>query len=245
MWRLFIIAGTCIFNRLRALDATNNMASRVQINHAIKITIFIWIVGLSVAIPWTLVFEVKMQYPELGFSPDNNDTNPIYKLPFCQELWPSKAQEIAYFFVVDVVACFVLPFVSIIACNIVTWRYVESALFKEEEIAQEPNSTLREIQRERMLRVLRLFTFLTFSFFLFWLPLYLVGGRIKFFYTDKFVGSEVEQQFIETILPICQLLGTCNSCVNPIFYALLNQTFRESFQKVFACVKCLSLTLKK
>lgn len=219
------------------------MTSRMQINHAIKISAVIWIVGLSIAVPWTLVFEVKMQHPDSNISVNQNETDPMYKLPFCQELWPSKLEELAYFSIVDVVACFVLPLIAIVVCNFVTWRYVGSTSYREDERTQEPNSRLRQVQRQRMLRVLILFTFLTFSFFLFWLPLYLVGGRIKFFYTDDFVGSEQEQEFIETVLPICQLLGTCNSCVNPILYALLNQTFRENFLKVLSCVKCTSVTL--
>lgn len=185
-----------------------------------------------------MVFDVKMHTMEDDeFTQDYNDTN--YTLPFCQEFWPSKFHEIAYFSLIDVTACYILPLVLIIVCNVITWQNVKNTTLAQSNVEHEQPFNLRHLQRQKMLRVLKLFTFLTFSFFICWLPLYLVVGRIKIVYTEDDNGSEWEQQFISILLPIVQLLGSCNSCVNPVLYALLNQTFREGFQKAFSCFNCL------
>lgn len=205
---------------------------------AARVVVIIWILGLSIALPWTMVFDVNMQVVDENLT-DNNTLNfTNITLPFCQELWPSKMAEIIYFAVVDVAACYALPLALITVCNIITWQSVAKALPVEQTGPQEePQSNLRSLQRLKMLRVLKLFTFLTFSFFICRFPLYVVVARIKLFYVKDFSGSEWEEQFISIILPIAQLLGSCNSCANPVLYALLNQTFRESFQEVFSCCR--------
>lgn len=100
------------------------------------------------------------------------------------------------------------------------------------------SSCLREIQRQRKLRVLKLFTGLTIAFFVFWIPLYAIMFRVKFYYTKTYTGSLIEQHLIHTMIPLSQLLGSCNSCVNPVLYALLNQKFRESCK--LGCSWCSS-----
>lgn len=192
-----------------------------------------------------MVFDVKMQVVDEDFTSNYTLNFTNHTLPFCQELWPSKAEEIAYYVAVDVIACYALPLVLITICNIITWQTVAKASPMEPTgPQQEPQSNLRSLQRLKMLRVLKLFTFLTFSFFVCWLPLYVVVARIKLFYTEDFSGTEWEQHLISLVLPIVQLLGSCNSCVNPVLYALLNQTFKESFQKAFSCCRISLIRLR-
>lgn len=157
------------------------------------------------------------------------------ELPFCQANWQSKSYDTLYFLLIHVFTCFVLPFSIIAVCNVEMWRSVlkvetgvNSASSQSRTCLNATGSCLREIQRQRKLRILKLFTGLTFVFFAFWLPLYVIMFRVKFFYTDSFSGSEFEQQLIHSLIPLSQLLGSCNSCVNPVLYAFLNQKFRES-----------------
>lgn len=195
---------------------------------------------MIITLPWAVVFQVK----EITFQDDDhlphNET--FSRLPFCREEWANKHAEIWYFLLIHLFICYLLPLALISISNGVMWR----SIFKHDhyETISSSHSTatintlnlscssIREVQRQRKLRILKLFTGLTFAFFIFWLPLYIIMARVKFSYTETFFGSETEQQLISTLIPLAQLLGTCNSCVNPVLYAMLNQTFRESFWSI-------------
>lgn len=210
----------------------------MSVVQAIKLLIFIWIIGLLATLPWAIVFQVKFIDPETGES-DNASIVSTTQLPFCIETWNTKTQEISYFLLHNVFVCFLLPLGLISVCNVVIWKNVLATHSSSCTMSSSPHSSvttihdascLRDIQRQRILRVLKLFTGLTSVFFVCWLPLYLIMGRVKISYTETFHGSVFEQQLVSVLIPLGQLLGSCNSCVNPVLYALLNQKFRPKLK---------------
>lgn len=231
--------------RFRAIHHKFGFTHVVTPDKAVKLVIVIWVLGLMVTLPWAVVFQIK----HIEYEDDNFANTTISHLPFCREEWDSRFQEFLYFLVIHVFACFLLPLIIITLCNVVMWRnilkhenYESISSSQSSIIVNASGMSLREIQRQRKLRLLKLFTGLTFAFFIFWLPLYIIMARVKFSYTETFYGSKLEQQFISALIPLAQLLGTCNSCVNPVLYALLNQTFQESFKSI--CPWCTSNSTK-
>lgn len=218
-----------------------SITPNISISQSIPIICLIWIVGILITLPWALVFQVVYFDPTTDDGESlSNVTQSHPELPFCLEIWDKKEQEIAYFFVNNVLICFLLPLGLIIVCNAVIWKNVLETHYSTSytintssqcsSATQETGSCLRDIQRRRKLRVLKLFTGMTFVFFAFWLPLYLIMARVKLSYTDTFHGSPVEQHVLSILIPLAQLLGSFNSCVNPVLYALLNQRFRPKWR---------------
>lgn len=187
--------------------------------------------GLAITLPLPVVFQVLM----VDINPGGHSTDELFssKLPFCLEHWQHTTHSNMYFLLVHSFACFLFPFLLIMFCNLAMWKHV-MAMNKETAVSlqtyfENPESCrVRKIKQERNLRVLKLFNGLTFAFFAFWLPLYVIMVRIRFFYSEVNPGSEFERHLVYSLIPLSQLLGSCNSCVNPVLYALLNRTFRES-----------------
>lgn len=210
-----------------------------------NIVVLIWILGLILTIPWALVFKVTHLNPDKEKMLDSSTQNLIH-LPFCQELWPTKLEEAIYFLLVHVFACFIVPLVLIIICNVVTWKDVLSVSASSNTNGFTSCSVVRtspvDMLRQRKIRMLKVFTGLTFTFFVFWLPLYVIMARLKFLYaTKKDVEGTSEFDLISTLIPAAQLLGSCNSCVNPVLYALLNPSFRRSCTALFCRPHCSEL----
>lgn len=80
----------------------------------------------------------------------------------------------------------------------------------------------QQINRKNTLKMLGS---LAFAFLASWFPFYIIITRVKLF---GYPGSQWEVKLFEILIPISQLMGSCNSCINPFLYAFLNKRFRES-----------------
>lgn len=217
--------------RFRAVHQSLGFNRQLTVLNSLKIIFLIWVVGLAITLPLPIVFQVLF----VDITPEGNSKDEIFssKLPFCLEHWQHTNHSNIYFLLVHIFACFLFPFLLIMVCNLAMWKHVMS-LRKETSVPLQnffensDSSRIRKIKEERNLRVLKLFNVLTFAFFAFWLPLYVIMVRVKFFYSDANPGSEFERHLVYSLIPLAQLLGSCNSCVNPVLYGLLNRTFRES-----------------
>lgn len=103
------------------------------------------------------------------------------------------------------------------------------------------SSRISQHHRATELRVRKNLTRLTLTFFVCWLPLNLIMIRLKFY---GFPGSSLERSLLQVFLPFSQILGSCNSCVNPILYALLNRRFRETLRTSGASRRAWDLFLR-
>lgn len=202
----------------------------------------IWVIGLIITIPWAERFKAVFLNPDV----DDTITSLIsndHMLPFCQEVWESKISEVSFFITVHVFGCFLLPFSLITLFSSLLWKNVvraRKAFCNSSVNFIAASSTIVEnIHWQRKLRVLKMFTGVVFAFFICWIPLYIIGTRIKYLSTVKGTqGSQEEQTLLSFLFPVAQLLGSCNSCVNPVLYAFLNQRFRKCCESIFKCTWC-------
>lgn len=112
--------------------------------------------------------------------------------------------------------------------NALIWKSVAYRILPENPAS---STIVSELHRKTKLRVLKMLASLTFTFFLCWLPLYVVMTIVKFF---GFPQSSTAKSIFKVLIPFSQVLGSCNSCLNPVLYAFLNRRFRETFKSLFS-----------
>lgn len=211
------------------MDLSNGL-SRAQ---ALVLMLLIWLTGILITLPWLFVFEIVTS-PESG------------PVPYCHENWPVKLHGQIYFSLVHLLVNYFMPLTLIITFNYIIWKSVSSRQLPNYPSASRPSHTamaIQQLHRATKLRVLKMLASLTLAFFLCWLPLYTIMGRIKFFGVPAPNPDGTDSWQLELMhvsIPISQLLGSCNSCVNPILYALLNKKFRQSLRSILAscCGRC-------
>lgn len=175
--------------------------------------LLIWILGLLTPLPWVIVFELK----------DLNSATESPSFPVCHEAWSTKSFELGYFFISNMILSYFIPLLLILIFNVVIWRKVMS---REGSIPFQPR---------KKNTIFKAFTIITFSFFLCWCPLYMIMTRVKVFYSDSFQGNDREKMFMAVAVPIAQLLGPVNSCLNPVLYASLNKTYKDCLLSLCCC----------
>lgn len=169
--------------------------------------------------PWLIVFNVD-------YLPDNDD----YLYPACVENgWNDQFLETSYFIGAHLVLCFAFPVLVLVITNsIIFWnfRYYRNALNRN------PNGVVRcSIYAETKHLIL-----VTVLFIGSWLPLYGLMVRKRLFtdVEDSFVGNgekyDNDWETIDYIVPLAQLLGASNSCVNPVLYAYHNKQFMKKLK---------------
>lgn len=181
---------------------------------ALVFIVFIWMSAIAITLSWWFVFQVvTLQGP----------------LPFCYEAWPSPTSDRIYFLSVHLLACFTIPVFLITILNGIVWHKVSTRpLISHSPSSSTTPSSVYLLHRKTKYRVLKMLSFLTLAFVLSWLPLYVIMTRIKFFGLPNKTDAPVDHYVFQVLIPIAQLLGSTNSCLNPILYAFLNKKFRTS-----------------
>lgn len=182
-------------------------------------------VSLLITIPWLIVFDVY-------FHPYNKPST-SYIYPVCQENWSSyQYLEKVYFVVVNLLLSFLLPCLVIGVLNLVIFQKV-----KRYATPQYPDQPVRYningITRELIL--------VSVAFVVCWLPLYGLFAKLKLLThvtsQDSSFNEEEDYNVTDILIPIAQLLGASNSCVNPFLYAFHSTRFRAivklKFYKMF------------
>lgn len=69
----------------------------------------IWVIALSLTLPWALFFQLVPLIPE---RPD---------IEMCLEIWPDDTDGTLYFLFANLLACYVMPMILISICYILIW----------------------------------------------------------------------------------------------------------------------------
>lgn len=96
----------------RVLAICYPMKFQITKKRARAILLVIWIVALTTALPWPMYFRLSEALP----------SNP--EMLFCMEHWPSPYEERVYFFVANILFCYLLPLHIILACYVMIWLQV-------------------------------------------------------------------------------------------------------------------------
>lgn len=158
--------------------------------------------------------------------------------PYCQENWYYNLLGKVYFIGAHLILCFLFPFLVISLVNLVIWLNVQ----KFRKVSQEQDVPMRY----NINGVTKLLCIITITFIVSWLPLYVLMAKIKLLAGDPIEGienasvaepkengdqvneEEEESGFVDVLVPFAQLLGSSNSCVNPLLYAFHSRMFRAA-----------------
>ncbi|XP_070509164.1 neuropeptide SIFamide receptor-like [Chironomus tepperi] len=177
----------------------------------------IWVIALSLTLPWALFFQLVPLIPE---RPD---------IEMCLEIWPDDTDGTLYFLFANLLACYVMPMILISICYILIWIKVS-----RRDIPGDTKDAQKDrIQQQSKIKVVKMLALVVILFVLSWLPLYAIFTIMKF-------GGPLDQkmeEFLNIFTPIAQWLGSANSCINPILYAF-NEKYRRGFIAIIRSRKC-------
>ncbi|KAL0973298.1 hypothetical protein UPYG_G00201590 [Umbra pygmaea] len=114
--------------------------------------------------------------------------------------------------------CFVLPFIIIVGCHWVVYRRAGRG-------GTSVRSASRSVTRSR--RTLRVIVAVSLSFFVCWLPLHILDFLVLLTPRHNSVQSANVQ--LAHALALC--LAYCNSCLNPLLYVCLGQSFKKNMNR--------------
>lgn len=178
----------------------------------------IWILALVATIPWLLYFQLK---PKPGYE----------NVLMCMEDWPEERvfERDIYYLVVHLIACYLLPTILISLCYILIWIKV----WQRSIPGDSRDAQIDRMQQKSKMKVVKMLVVVVILFVLSWLPLYVLATRSKFYEL-----SEKEYEMMKSLIPIAQMLGFSNSCINPILYAFFNKKYRLGFAAIIRSRKC-------
>ncbi len=177
----------------------------------VRTVLVIWIAALSLTIPWTLVFEVKVSEYD--------------GLRYCVETWKDKKLGNIYFIIVNLICFYAIPLLLIFVSNWIIYCHVTHRKVPQNSASTAP---LRKLHRQTRQDVLKMLGIVTLTFLVSWLPLYILVIIIKF--SEDI--NQSEYNLLEILMPMAQWLGSWNSSINPILYAFLNKKFRQMFKSI-------------
>lgn len=180
-------------------------------NQAIFTIGLIWILALTLLIPWAVVFEVT--------------SSEEYGIALCIEMWENDFHAKVYFVLANFICCYCLPLVLICITNLVIWRHVSNRKVPHNSAS---SKSIQNMHRKAKHGVIKMLAIVTLLFCLSWLPLYIIVMRNRL--ADEL--SDWESNLLDSLMPFAQWLGSWNSSINPIIYAFLNKKFRQMFESL-------------
>lgn len=194
---------------------------------ALAIIVLIWTAAIAIPIPWWFVFQlVSLPGP----------------VPLCYEAWSNPISDRIYFLSVHFLGCFSIPLIIIL--NGIVWHNVNTRpIIPNNWSVPTTLNSVQLVHETTKVRVLRKLSVLTLALFLSWLPFYVVMTRLKFFGHSNKIESPVNHYVFQVIMiPIAQLLGSTNSCLNPGLYAFLKEV---SINAKLHCYRMLRKIFKR
>jgi len=173
------------------------------------VIVLIWTVAGTILSPWLIYYEQR------GY------TTRLQTIHVCGQFWASEGLRNGYFLGIVFVFCFTVPLVLIsVFYALISWKVWHR---KAPGIAN-----TSKVIYESKVKVLKMLVVVVVLFAAFWIPLY--GVNIRLYMSSDLDPSGTEFYVVtQIIVPICQWLGSSNSCVNPIVYCLFSLKFRTGF----------------
>ncbi|KAK7896507.1 hypothetical protein WMY93_021832 [Mugilogobius chulae] len=205
---VFFLTAMSVARYCALASALKGRRRRAHYPSARCITVFIWLLAVSAALPHAVFSTTATVSNEdlclLKF-PDNNNT-----AQFWLGLYHSQ----------KVLLGFVFPLCVICACYLLLLRFITP-------------QNINNSSAKRRAKVTRSVTIVVLSFFLCWLPnqaLTVWGILIKLnvvHFSYEYYTTQVY------VFPVSVCLAHSNSCLNPVLYCLMRREFRKALRKLF------------
>nr|ANO39077.1 GCR116 [Schmidtea mediterranea] len=201
-----------------------------------------WIIGGCCSIPVAIYFGVEDITKVKGtlnktLETDWPQQNSIKK---CKDLFPNQNNRTIYFILVFLLT-YLLPFMSIILMNYLIVRKLRNEVnqdYEKSDTVGKPKllsphiCSTREIRKRQVRnRVTKMVILVSTLYCVCWLPTQLVN---VWYYTDpKRFPKNRRMQYVKFI---SQTLSFASTCINPIVYSVVNETFKIAVKKQCPCL---------
>lgn len=185
---------------------------------------FVWIISIMVALPYALAVSSKLA----PFDPWSDRATPKM-LTYCnrqvpeicaemQEAWDNAiVSKTTYTFVVLAIQ-YILP----LAALAFAYFQIGSTIQKRSKVSRTVDTTRRMQMQNRNRRALLLLFLLVLTYAVCWAPMNIY---------HVLNGLEIIN-YSQNMYIFCHLVGISSTCVNPIVYALVNESFRNALQSM-------------
>lgn len=211
--------------------------------------IAVWTVGACLAVPQYLYSEATL------LDADNTTTQVQYS---CVENWPNTDLSRGYSLLIFIVT-YGIPLICLtvlygtICCRMTHAVETSSMVNSRDELNQEHHNRVirlhmsaaqKQQRRRQRVKVIKMLILIVGFFALAWLPLQ-TFNLIYAFTPDllvRLVGHFGQPTYM-TLFLACHWLAMSHSCVNPVIYCFMSDTFRVSFY-LFKFLHCLDHFLR-
>jgi len=152
-----------------------------------------------------------------------------WKYTICTDMESDQKLVKLYFVISTLFLGYFLPAGIALFLHISIWRHVENIAIPEGVAQLNYMNFVVHAHRNTRNRLIRHLSFITISFFISWLPLYVLQGYVVLVDGSGNNGA-FNIELISVLMPLAQWLGLFNSCLNPVLYVLFNKVFRNALR---------------
>ncbi|XP_070580556.1 galanin receptor 2b-like [Ptychodera flava] len=177
---------------------------------AIGALVVIWTLSIATAMPYMMVYVVGTEV-----YPDGEEVT------YCTDFWPGPNQRRVYNACIFVIG-YLLPFLMITVIYLLMLKRLWSSVA--------PSNTSNDNQKAKK-KVTQMVMVVVLVFGICWLPHHIITMWSNFdWYFPYNIGTYV-------LRLMAMFLSAFNSCVNPLIYAFMSESFRKNFKKALTCYR--------
>ncbi|KAF8372866.1 npr-3 [Pristionchus pacificus] len=188
----------------------------INYSRAIKIVLFIWILGYSLALPLG-IFSEAVKYEN-------------YCGEFCEENWPDYSNDTGYsrlrrmYGFAVLILQFAFPVIISSMCYIAISRVMNEQIIRRRGQQLLPSAERR--LRDKKNRANRMMVYMVGGLLIAWMPLNLVNLYRDFFDITSF------GPWYSTVFAFSHVIAMMSGVVNPVIYSWFNPSFRSAIQNL-------------
>lgn len=234
---ILLLTAMAIDRYLAVVNAINSRPYRT-VRNSLLMSVLVWVVSIVFSMQ-AYVFRTERELP-------NEISNKTIR--HCSWDFPGEENSTEYFFWINVQFTSRVGFAFVIPLLVITYCYMSIFIFlrKRRQSNWAPETSAPSMRNERSHerkkkqdKSTRLVASVILVFFICWLPNH-VSNLLHWLYQNKIMSTgtnsaDTDPERIEnTIHMLTAVLGFSNSCVNPLLYAFLNNSFRSRLKALLS-----------
>nr|ANO39032.1 GCR058 [Schmidtea mediterranea] len=194
------------------------------------IVIGIWISSAIILLPWAVYYKIQIKVTNLTW----NGSFQLHR-KICLMEWPNKGEGKEYFLGVIFIILYVIPLTLIsifyAAVGLKVWQRVNTDNSGKKFCL---NHTCGGIDRKKSIKLVKMLLTVVVFFAISWLPLY-ITLLLYYYLNNQSWNVNVKTIVLTYFLPIFQVLGASNNCINPFIYYNYSRKYHDGINAVICC----------